>query len=92
MTKQEQWFSLIAEQEQGDVPITVFCSARGIKLATFHYWRKKYRLAGSTEKGFIDITPRVVADSGIRITYPNGVSLYLPAADCALIGRLIHLG
>jgi len=93
MSKQEQWFSLVAEQQQSSLTITAFCAFKGIKLCTFHYWRSRYLKAKASATGFISITPAAPTQNNnvIRLLYPNGVSLELPAADLSLITQLLRL-
>ena len=96
MTKQELMFPLIEayEHEQGNLSIDAFCAARSIKVPTFHYWRRKFRAFRDAPNGFIPIpipAPAACQNGRIRLAYPNGVSIELPAADMALIAQLIRL-
>jgi hypothetical protein len=91
MTKRDQWFSLVAEQEQSGTSIISFCNARHLKLSTFHYWRKKFKQVEASQKGFVDITPSATLHTAIRISYPGGVDVHLSSADISLITRLIAL-
>jgi hypothetical protein len=91
MTKQSQWFALVAEQEQSSFTVKAFCTLKHIKLSTFHYWGKKYKQAGAT-KGFIPIVPGSFNNAAIRLSYPNGVNIHLETADLSLIAHLIRLG
>lgn len=92
MTKQEQMFALMEEQEQSNQTIAAFCAVRDIKMKTFFYWRRKYRTAQSVPAGFVPITPPANNPGPlIGLTYPNGVTVHLPAADLSLIAQLIRL-
>ena len=92
MTKQKLMLALVDEYEHGNLTIPAFCVARSLKVPTFHYWRRKFRASRSTSPGFIPIpSPRSIERSAIRLAYPNGVSIHLPAADMALIAQLIRL-
>ena len=91
MSKQDLMFSLVQQQELSNSTIVDFCAEHGMKLATFHYWRKKYKLASQETKGFISITPPKVIDSTIRLSYPNGVNIHLSGADLPLLAHLIRL-
>lgn len=91
-TKQAYWFSIMAEQEQSGLTIRAFCTAKDIKLCTFHYWRKRYRQAHDQDGGFVEIAGPAVRSSTLRLTYPNGVCIDLPAPDMALIAQLLRLG
>ena len=91
MTKQEHWFSLVAEQQQSSYSITSFCAVKAIKLPTFHYWRKKYKQADTSQGRFMDITAAALQDNTLRITYPNGVNIHLSSVDLPLVAQLIRL-
>ena len=93
MTRQEQMFALIEESEQSQQTIAAFCAARDLRMKTFFYWRKKFLAARSASAGFIPIVPPTndVVPSACRLSYPNGVSLHLPAIDLPLIAQLIRL-
>lgn len=67
MYKQDLMFSLVQQQELSNSTIVDFCAEHGMKLATFLYWRKKYKLASQETKGFISITPPKVIDSTMRL-------------------------
>lgn len=38
----QEMFSLIQEQQSGELPIKTFCELKKIPEAIFFYWRKKY--------------------------------------------------
>lgn len=93
MTKQEQMFSLVQQQEQSGLTIGRFCTEHNLKLNTFHYWRKRYKETNSSSKGFIAIRSFAHADASapIRVSYPNGVNVDLSSADLSLIVSLIRV-
>ncbi len=92
MIKQEQMFALMEAYEQSNQTIPTFCTARSLKVPAFHYWRRKFRAAQAAPKGFISISTPVSSEvASMRLTYPNGVNIHLPAADIALIAQLIRL-
>lgn len=92
MTKQELMFALLEEYEQSNLTIAAFCTAKSLKVPRFHYWRRKLRASQTAPKGFIPILPSASTEGvSIRLAYPNGVSIHLPAADLALIAHLIRL-
>lgn len=91
MSKQDLMFSLVQQQEQSNSTIVDFCVEHAVKLPTFHYWRRKYKLASQEMNGFISITPPKVTDPTIRLSYPNGVSIHLSRVDLPLIAQLIRL-
>lgn len=86
-------YDLVAEQERSGLTITAFCTVKGIKLNTFHYWKRKYKEENSSGAGFIAISALSNAGSQpIRLTYPNGVNIHLATADLTLIAQLIRIG
>lgn len=100
--RQRQMFSLIEECHQGTLTRKEFCKHHSISSNCFYYWQKKY--CGQDQPkdipaGFIRIGTRrkghdrwPVAGQGIVLTYPNGVSLQLPAnTSLNVIGSLIRL-
>lgn len=38
----KEMFSLIQEQQAGELPVKTFCEQKKISEACFYYWRKKY--------------------------------------------------
>jgi hypothetical protein len=38
----QEMFSLIQEQQAGELPVKVFCKLKNISEARYYYWRKKY--------------------------------------------------
>jgi hypothetical protein len=91
-TKQAYWFEQVAEQQQSGLTIQAFCTTKDIKLCTFHYWLRKYRQKDTNHSGFIELTTPVSANRSVKITYPNGVCIELPAAGISLIAQLLRLG
>lgn len=76
----EEMFALMKAWECSQEPQDQFCKHHGVSLATFSYWRTKYRRENSnlkpTPSGFIELEPQLVA--GLEIYYPNGVRIRLP--------------
>jgi hypothetical protein len=92
MSKQEEMFALMKEHEHSGLTIDAFCSARALKVSRFYYWRRKFRASRVAPGGFIPILPSASTEGhSIRLSYPNGVNIHLPAADIALIAQLIRL-
>lgn len=53
-----------------------FCAARGIKCATFQYWKRKLKNDNNIEpSGFLQIAPDT--SLGIEVRLPGGISLTL---------------
>src|SRR5688572_19855163 len=38
----QEMFSLIQEQQTGELPVKVFCELKKISESSYYYWRKKY--------------------------------------------------
>jgi len=87
----EQMYPLVAEWETTGQTREEFCSAHGLTLSSFAYWRQKY-LEGQNQPdtGFKELLPTPGAQ--IEVCYPNGVKVTLPAnGSMATIRALIHL-
>jgi len=85
-------FSLIEKWQQSDQTQKDFCRGHDVKLATFHYWQKKYR--NQNQKDISGFIPMEISSSDVRtveIRYPNGVILQLPALDLKLLKQLVNL-
>ena len=84
-------FPIISEWESSNQTRVEFCQSKGISLATFSYWRMRYKSSQSDESGFTEITPKGPID--ITITYPNGVRISLPSSGTPMstIQALVHL-
>jgi hypothetical protein len=77
LTKKEKMFALISEWESGADRRDVFCDRNGITLATFSYWRTKYRREGTQlSPRFIELKPSTPVN--LEVVYPNGVIVRLP--------------
>ena len=54
-----------------------FCKEHDVTLATFSYWRTKYRKSQQPPvRLFSELQPEIL--DKIEITYPNGVKVSLP--------------
>lgn len=92
MTRQEQMYRLIEEQQAGNQTATSFCQQRGIKLGTFNYWlRKKKQDVESSSSSFITIDANAPTQGEAELIYPNGVRLRLENFDAHKIRQLISL-
>jgi hypothetical protein len=95
-------FSLIEECHQGTLTRKEFCKHHSISHNCFYYWQKKYREQYQQKDfpaGFVRVRTRnghpnwPVTAQGIVLTYPNGVSIQLPAnTPLSVIGSLIRQG
>lgn len=53
MTRQT-WAARLAEQERSELDIRSWCAREGVKVATFHYWKKRLKPAAQ-------ISPKLIA-------------------------------
>jgi len=58
-----EWLALVRSWEESGESQRAFCSAQGVKLATFTYWRGRYlREEGAGEAGFVALRPQAEPD------------------------------
>ena len=97
--RRNKMFSLLEECYQSTLTRKEFCKLHSLTVNCLYYWQQKYRQQHSKDQpGFI----RVRSGNGhgfwqsaaqpIILTYPNGVSLQLPAGTpLPVIGSLLRL-
>ena len=103
--KQEHMFSLIEQFQAGTYSQPAYCRLVDIKLSTFYYWLKKYRLAHSkvqeTEQkrssAFLPLSivfPKRLSNpftDSCSIRFPNGVLVRLTGSiNPQMLLQLIH--
>jgi len=91
MTRKEQMYRLIEEQQAGNQTATSFCQQRGIKLGTFNYWLRKKKQDVEPSSSFIAIDTNAATQGEAELIYPNGVRLRLENFDAHKIRQLINL-
>ena len=97
--RQTQMFALVEELHQSKMTRAEFCQQKGISRNCFYYWQKKYRQqVGAEQPGFVSVRTgkgifvRNGVSQSIMLTYPNGVSLQLPAGTpLPVISSLLRL-
>jgi hypothetical protein len=90
--QKENMFSLIEKWQQSDQTQKDFCREHDLKLATFHYWQKRFRKQDKEEpSGFIPMEISSSYARAVEIRYPNGVIIQLPVLDLKLLRQLVHL-
>lgn len=79
--KKEDMFDLMRQWDEGDCDRISFCKANGLALATFSYWRTKYRKSqgASPSRDFVELKP--ISPLSLEIVYPNGVIVRLPQSS-----------
>jgi len=97
--RQAQMFALVEELFQSKMTRKEFCRQKNVAINCFYYWQKKYRQqAGSDQPDFIPVrtgkgsVSRQGLTQSIVLSYPNGISLQLPAGTpIAVISSLLRL-
>jgi hypothetical protein len=87
-------FSLIREQQAGAESQQEYCQRQGIKLPTFHYWKRKYRESESSSSNFLRVSlpeGMSLGEGMTEITYPNGVRLRISGLSLSGIKTLIQI-
>jgi len=90
---------MVEELIQSKMTRKEFCQQKGIAINCFYYWQKKYRQqTESDQPGFIPVrtgkgsVSRQGFAQPIVLSYPNGISLQLPAGTpLSVIGSLLRL-
>lgn len=72
----QRWTALFAEYEAGGLTRRAFCQARGLKLSTFDYWRRRLRKS-SAEPTPVKVTTVVAERPTIRIVVGEAVVVEL---------------
>jgi len=97
--RQAQMFAMVEELYQSKMNRKEFCRMKSISINCFYYWQKKYRQqAAGDHPGFIPVragkglAARQGFSQPIILSYPNGISLQLPAGTpVTVIGTLLRL-
>jgi len=96
VNRQAEMFALVEELPQSKMTREEFCKLKGLSKS-FYYWQKKYRQQHQeSQAGFISVRTGAGSRTGfaqpIVLTYPNGISLQLPAGtSLAVISSLLRL-
>ena len=89
MTREEQMYQLIEEQQSSKLTAIAFCKQHQINLGTFNYWLRKKRQ--NEHPSFIPIDVKFPVQEKTELIYPNGVRLRLESFDPQKIRQLINL-
>lgn len=78
------WESLIAEWEASDLSQRNFCQQHNLSLASFGYYRKKFREAHYQTAAVLPVKVQSSNDrlsattASLRLLFPNGIQLIAP--------------
>jgi hypothetical protein len=95
--RQAEMFALVEELPQSRMTREEFCKLKGLSKNWFYYWQKKYRQQHQeSQAGFISVCTGAGSRTGfsqpIILTYPNGISMQLPAGTpLTVISSLLRL-
>jgi hypothetical protein len=97
--RQAQMFAMVEELRQSKMTREEFCKLKSLSKNCFYYWQKKYRQQASEDQpGFMKVRTGKGAfvsngvSQQIVLSYPNGVSLQLPAGiPLSMISSLLRL-
>ena len=97
------WRERIRRQQASGLTIEQFCSQEGIARSKFHAWKRRFRLADTTDRcpafpspsSFLPVTVRLLQHGPaepppIEAELPNGVRLRIPTVDPHLACRVIR--
>jgi putative transposase len=97
------WRERIRRQQASGLTIEQFCSQEGIARSKFHAWKRRFRLADTTDRcpaflspsSFLPVTVRLLQHGPaepppIEAELPNGVRLRIPTGDPHLACRVIR--
>jgi hypothetical protein len=96
-SRRAKMFALVEELSQSKMTREEFCKLKGLSKNCFYYWQKKYRNQDQeSQAGFISVRTgagsRIGFSQPIILTYPNGISLQLPAGTpLTVISSLLRL-
>lgn len=88
--KSQRMYDLVEQWKMSGKTQAVFAHEQQIGLHTLKYWLQKFRSKHDGQESFIRLDQ--VASADIRVRYPNGVELIVPAhTPVATLGSLVKL-
>lgn len=84
-------YGVMARYAQSGQTQAGFCAGEGLKVATFQYWWRRYRLAqGELGGGFVALEPAgEAAVRGVELHYRE-VRLQLGSVPASYVAELVH--
>ena len=71
----DHMYAIVEEYQQSFLPAPDICAKYNISQPKLYYWQNKYNKEKTVVNDFIEISPTQNTIEGIRISYPNGVTL-----------------
>ncbi len=84
-----RWERLLAKQAGSGLSIAEFCRRNEISAASFYQWRKKLGQKASVAEAFVPVA--IVGATTLRVEFPGGVVMQLPAGDDRSLMKLVSL-
>jgi putative transposase len=97
------WRDRVRRQPASGLTIVQFCAKERCALASFHAWKRRFRLTDPAEQApassqppvFLPVTVRraqrfLVEPPPVEADLPNGIRLRIPTANVVLACRLIR--
>ena len=86
----EWWLELIELADESWLTVAELCRQHGVSTASFYNWRRKFRDAGRERGGFVPVNiteteQRIDEPLPVRIMWPQGVIMEIPATDRELV-------
>ncbi len=93
MDKKEEMYQHVQECIKNNLNQQAYCVERGINIARFYYWKKKYLQEQINDSSFITVSaPPQSTGRQLELLFPNGLRLYCGYdAPAGLLKELINL-
>jgi Transposase len=83
------WERLLAKQAGSGLSIAEFCRRNEVSAASFYQWRKKLGRRRPVAEAFVPVA--VLGAATLRVEFPCGVVMQLPAGDERSLTKLVTL-
>src|SRR5262245_36306078 len=85
------WADRLVRFAATDLSVTAFCTAEGVSVNSFFYWKRRLAAPPCTAEGEPCLLPiRVTPAAPVEVALPNGAVLRLaPGCDLAFVRSLI---
>jgi hypothetical protein len=96
--RQQYWREVIERQRASGQSIVGFCAKEGLSPASFHAWKRRFRLGPQREAGqeaAQTLVPvQIVSDpascaGNLEVQWPSGVVLRVRGCDTQLVGAVV---
>lgn len=84
-----RWEHVLAKQAGSGLSIAEFCRRNEVSAASFYQWRKKLGQRQPVAEAFVPVA--VLGAAMLRVEFPCGVVMQLPAGDDRSLTKLVSL-